>query len=128
MGWHSVSPNTMGWIPLKGLVMAKRQATPRTCVIWGGMWLLAMWNKIEITNGIHSLNFLGENNPKGVQKPSKKDHLLTNGACFRMSIWRNQKKVWGLGLIRSLRGKVGSSHLIQNVVWWDLRWCHRTWV
>jgi hypothetical protein len=27
-------------------------------------------NKVERTNGIHSLNLLGENNPIGVQKPS----------------------------------------------------------
>jgi hypothetical protein len=26
-------------------------------------------NKVEKTEGIHLLNLLGENNPKGVQKP-----------------------------------------------------------
>jgi len=43
-------------------------------------------NKAEIIEGIHSLSFLGENNPEGVQKPSQKDHLLTNGACVRMPV------------------------------------------
>jgi hypothetical protein len=45
-----------------------------------------MWqydNKIEITKGIQSLNLLGENNPKGVQKPFQKDHLLIN-TCVGM--------------------------------------------
>jgi len=39
-------------------------------------------NKVEITKKIHSLNFLGENNPKGVQKLSWKDHLLINTTCI----------------------------------------------
>jgi hypothetical protein len=32
------------------------------------------------------LNHLGENNLKGVQKPSQKDHLLIDGACVGMPI------------------------------------------
>jgi hypothetical protein len=36
-------------------------------------------NKAQITKGIQSLNLLGENNPKNVQKPSHKDHFLTYG-------------------------------------------------
>jgi hypothetical protein len=38
-------------------------------------------NKVETTEGIHSLNLQGENNPEGVQKPSQNDHLLINVAC-----------------------------------------------
>jgi hypothetical protein len=34
-------------------------------------------------------NLLGENNLKGVQKPSQKDHLLIDGACVGMQIWKN---------------------------------------
>lgn len=60
----------MGWTSLEGLVMAKRQATPRTYAIWHGMWLCANEKKVETTMGIHSQNLLGENSPKGVQKPS----------------------------------------------------------
>jgi hypothetical protein len=35
-------------------------------------------NKFGIIERIHSLNFQGENSPKGVQKPFPKDHLLIN--------------------------------------------------
>jgi len=38
-------------------------------------------NKVETIVGIHLRNFLGENNFKGVQKPSKKDHLQINSTC-----------------------------------------------
>jgi hypothetical protein len=38
-------------------------------------------NKVRITEGIHSLNLQGENNPKGVQKPSQKNHLPINATC-----------------------------------------------
>jgi len=31
------------------------------------------------------LNLLGENNPKGVQKPPQKDHLPINVGCIGMS-------------------------------------------
>jgi hypothetical protein len=34
--------------------------------------------------GVHLQNLLGENNPKGVQKPSQKDYLQINVACVRM--------------------------------------------
>jgi hypothetical protein len=66
---------------------------------------------------------LGENNFEGVQKPSQKDHLPTDGACIRMLIWKDQKKVQGLSLVCKLLGKVGRSHLIQGVMWWELKWC-----
>jgi hypothetical protein len=39
-------------------------------------------NKIETTKGIHLQNPLGENNPKGVQKPSQNDHLTINATCI----------------------------------------------
>jgi hypothetical protein len=42
-------------------------------------------NNVEITDGIHSLNILGENYFKGVQKPSQKNHLLINMAWVGMS-------------------------------------------
>ncbi len=58
-----------------------------------------MRTKVKIIEGIHSLNLLGENNPKSVQKPSQNDHLLTDGACIGMPIWRNQKKARGLWFI-----------------------------
>jgi len=44
-----------------------------------------MKKKNEKNEVIHLLNLLGENNLEGVQKPFQKDHLLTNGACARMS-------------------------------------------
>jgi hypothetical protein len=34
-------------------------------------------NKVGTIEAIHSLNLQDENSPKGVQKPSQKDHLLT---------------------------------------------------
>jgi hypothetical protein len=43
-------------------------------------------NKVETIEGIHLLNLLGENNPKGVKKPSWKDHLSINVACVEMLI------------------------------------------
>jgi hypothetical protein len=43
-------------------------------------------NKVRTTKGIHLLNLQGENSPKGVQKPSQKDHLLINVACVGISI------------------------------------------
>jgi hypothetical protein len=48
--------------------------------------LMQYENKVGITEGIHSLNLQGQNNPKGVQKPSQKDHLLVNVACIGMLI------------------------------------------
>ncbi len=62
--------------------MAKKQATPRTRVIWGGCGPMQYENKVETTKGIHSLNLQGENNPEGVQKPSQKNHLLINATCI----------------------------------------------
>jgi hypothetical protein len=40
------------------------------------MWNVIFYdNKVEIIMGVHLQNLLGENNPKGVQKPSQKNHL-----------------------------------------------------
>jgi hypothetical protein len=47
--------------------------------------------KVEINERIHSLNLLGENNLEGVQKTFQKYHLLTNGACIRMSKTKTNK-------------------------------------
>jgi hypothetical protein len=41
-------------------------------------------NKTKTIKGIHLLNLLGENNRKGVQKPSQKHHLLINVAFIGM--------------------------------------------
>jgi hypothetical protein len=62
-------------------------------------------NKVEIINGIHSLNLFDENYFRGVHKPSYKDHLSINVACVGMLAWRNQKKAWGLSLVCIFFGK-----------------------
>ncbi len=76
--WMNIMFPPLQWDELhNGLVMAKRWATPRTCAIWGEMWPSVAWydNKIETTKGINLLNLLNENDSKGVQKPSQKDHF-----------------------------------------------------
>jgi hypothetical protein len=40
---YNVSPTIMGQTPPTSLVMAKRQAPPRTHAIWNGMWPCAIW-------------------------------------------------------------------------------------
>jgi hypothetical protein len=85
-------------------------------------------NKVGTTERIHSLNLQGDNNLKGLQKPSQKDHLLINVTCVRMSTWKNRKKTWSPSLACNFRGKMGSSHLIRGVMWWKLKWCRRMWV
>ncbi len=45
VNWYNVSPIAMGQTPPKGLVMVKRQATPKTCAIWGGMQPCAIWKQ-----------------------------------------------------------------------------------
>jgi hypothetical protein len=55
----------------------------KTCTIRSGIWPMQYETKIKTTKRIHLLNFLGENNPKGVQKPSWKDHLFTNATYVR---------------------------------------------
>jgi len=57
--------DVMGWIPLKGLVMVKRSANPKTC---NDVECDLVWyeNKIETIVQIHLLNFLGENRFEGV--------------------------------------------------------------
>ncbi len=85
-----------------------------------------MWyeNKVETIKGIHLLNLLNENNPKGVQKPSQNNHLPINATCVRMLTRKNQMKVWGLGLVHSLVRKAKNNHLIQGVIMqWKLKWC-----
>jgi hypothetical protein len=69
-------------------------------------------NKVETIKGIHLLNLLGENSPKGVQKPSQKNHLPINVACIEMPIRKNQKKVQGLNLAHSLLRKTRNNHLM----------------
>ncbi len=41
-------------------------------------------NKVKTIMAIHLQNLPGENNLKGVQKPSQKGHLQTNVACVGM--------------------------------------------
>jgi hypothetical protein len=54
---------------------------------FGVEWdLMRYQNKVGIIKGIHSLNLQGENNLKGVQKPSQKDHLPINATCVGMPI------------------------------------------
>ncbi len=48
--------------------------------------LVQYGNKAETIVGIYLQNFMGENSPEGVQKPSQNDHLQINVTCFRMSI------------------------------------------
>jgi hypothetical protein len=49
-------------------------------------------NKIETTNGIHSLNLLGESNFEGVQKPSQKDHLSIDVACIKIQVLKIKRE------------------------------------
>jgi len=90
------SPIVMGQISPQGLVMAKRQAAPRTCAIWGEMWPYAIWNKIGTTKGIHLLNLQGGNNLESVQKPSQKDHMLINATCVGTNLKESKEssKFW----------------------------------
>jgi len=46
--------------------------------------LVQYGNKVEIIVGIHLQNLMGENNRKGVQKPSQKDRLQINVAFVGM--------------------------------------------
>jgi hypothetical protein len=41
-------------------------------------------NKVGIIERIHLLNLQGENSPKGIEKPSQKDHLMINAICIKM--------------------------------------------
>ncbi len=85
-----------------------------------------MWYeiKVESIKGVHLLNLLNENNPKGVQKPSQNNHLPINATCVGMLIKKIQMKVWSLGLVHSLVGKAKRNHLIQGVIMrWALKWC-----
>jgi len=71
----------MGQIPHEGLVMAKRQAIPKTCAIWVECGHVQYENKSETIEGIHSLNLQGEFFFESVQKPSQKDHFLIIATC-----------------------------------------------
>jgi hypothetical protein len=45
MNWYDFSPPTMGRIPHEGLVMVKKQNTPRICVIQCGIWPCVIWKQ-----------------------------------------------------------------------------------
>jgi len=45
MNSYNVSRIVMGWTPPENLVMAKKQAAPRTCANWGGMWPCVIWKQ-----------------------------------------------------------------------------------
>ncbi len=107
---YNIFPIVMGWISIEGLVMVRKWAIPRTCV------LLQYENKIETIVEINSWNLLGEDNSKNVQRPSQNDHLHINEACVGMPTWKIWTKPQSLGLICSLLGKVGKTHFIQYVI------------
>ncbi len=56
-------------------------------------------NKVETTMRIHLWNLMGENSLKDVLKSSQKYYLWTNVTCIGMSIWKNQTKAQGFGLV-----------------------------
>ncbi len=118
---YNVSPITMGWIPLDGLVMVKRWVAPRYVGFDVGK---QSWNNYRNPFA----NLPGENNLEGVQKPSQKGHLQINAGCVRMSTLKSKMKFWGLGLVHGLLRKAKGSLLIQDVKQIDLRWCPRTWM
>jgi len=63
--WMNIMFPPLQWDEVhSGLVMAKKWATLRTCVIQNGLWPCVMWKKIETTKGIHLLNLLSEKSPK----------------------------------------------------------------
>ncbi len=70
MGRYNVSPTVMGRIPPKGLVMAKRWTISKIVQFEVECDFVQYESKVETIKGIDSLNFFGENNLKGVQKPS----------------------------------------------------------
>ncbi len=93
-----------------------------------GCDLVRYENKVETIVGMHSQNLLGENNLEGVQKPSEKGHLQINVGCVRMPTWKGQMKIRGPGLVCNFLGKVGGSHLIEDVKQKELKWCQKMWV
>jgi hypothetical protein len=68
MSWYNGSMTIMKQTPPKSLVMAMKQASPRTYTIQYGMWYCMIWQQSWTIMGIHSHNLLGENNPEVVQK------------------------------------------------------------
>ncbi len=123
MNRYNASPIVMGQTPSKGLVMAKRQVASKTCAIWGRMLPYVIWEQSWNNSGNPFAKFSGWKQSQTCLKKSQNDHLLINVACGGLPIWTNQEKVWSLGLAHSFRRKVGSSHLIQVVMRWELRWC-----
>ncbi len=87
MNRYNVSPTTTGWIPPRHLVMVKRRIVPKTRAIWKAYKLMQYENKFGTIERIHLVNLQGENNPKGVQKPFQKDHMLINATCIKMPTW-----------------------------------------
>jgi hypothetical protein len=59
---------------------------------------------------------------------SQKGHLQINVACVGMPTWKNRMKTRGPNLVYSLLGKVGGSHLIEDVKRKEPRWCQKMWV
>jgi hypothetical protein len=45
MSQYNVSHTIMGQTLLESLVMAKRLTTPKTSVIWSGMWPWMIWKQ-----------------------------------------------------------------------------------
>jgi hypothetical protein len=92
MNQNNVSPTTMGQIPPKGLVMAKRWVVPRKFGVECGP--MQYENKVGTTKEIHSLNFQGENNPKGVQKYISKRPLANKcGMCWNANLKESKKNL-----------------------------------
>ncbi len=118
---YNVSPTVMGQTPPKGLVWIRGKPLQGCMQFRVECDLVKHENKVGTIKGIHSLNLQGENNPKGVQKPSQKDHLPINAACIGMLTWKNRKKARGPDLVHSLWKKT-------SVMQWKLRWCQRKWV
>jgi len=129
VSWYNASPTIMGRTPPEGLVMAKRWFAPSTHAIWGGMWPYVIWKQswnnwkiplVESSRWKQSWRCL-----ETIQK-----RTLANkcGMCWNVNLKELEKKNWSLGPTCSFWRKAGSSHLIWDVMWWELRSCQRTWV
>lgn len=44
------------------------------------------------------------------------------------AILKELDKIQGFNLIHGLPRKLGKNHLTQDVKYWELRWCQKTWV
>jgi hypothetical protein len=76
------------------------------------MWPLAIWKQSWNNWGNPFTKSYGWKNFENVQKSSQNDHLLIDGACVGMLVWKIQKKIQGINLVCSFLGKLGSNHLI----------------